>query len=217
MPRAETEAQVLQAMDHHFAPHGAMVYPGKDAWNAAKVRAFKAVKPWSTVLELGVGELGAWRLEPELLPRAGNYQGVEGSRLIFEKACEDFPDCGFNLCTLGFWLTEHQYLQPWAFDLAVCCDVLYHLPTDELHDAVLRRLFTAQRALVFTYATDPREYVPKDGRPGASGWDYFPRPRAAMDAIEKAERAGGWRLVHVEDMDSRGHLCPQRVVGMVRV
>jgi hypothetical protein len=172
--RAKDEAELIRSMESHWAQHGGIAYPGASEWNEKKAQAIEAAEPWSSVLDLGIGDMAPWRKRPqlftELMTEERGYLGVDGAAGPRDYARSH----GLRAQQLGFseWAAGAGP-DPADFDLVVACDVLYHIPSVPAQKRFLERLFTARR-VVITWANDPRIY--EGHGVGTAGFDYFPHP-----------------------------------------
>ncbi len=195
MGAAPDEAHALKQMEHVWNAHGLIEYTGRGSWNGHKVRALEAVREAlggevDSILDLGPGSLCPLTLWA-YFPRVRRYTGVEGSATIMRDQVERFPERQFVLVKFSEWL-QLSTPQPWQYQLTLALDMLYHIPEDDVHDAVLERLFQSSRAVILTYSPRVQEFGGKSV--GQGGYAWFPRPYVGA-RIQKA-RNNGWRWVY---------------------
>lgn len=111
------------------------------AFSASRTRVWKDLlvfseylKPGMRVLDLGCGN---GRLYKYLLEQGCEYVGVDSSAGLITEAKQKYPDGTFYVMD-ALQLT----FDPESFDAVVTVAVLNHFPTQSLHEAFLRNIFT---------------------------------------------------------------------------
>lgn len=112
------------------------------------------LKPFSTVVDLGCGAATA-RLHLDY----ERYVGIDiASRQIamLDESCSDSSSFFLHGNLEDLDLSEH-------FDLAICIDVLEHIPVTRLLPAVLDRIVAIADQLVVSVSTVPSGHLSEDG------------------------------------------------------
>ena len=116
--------------------------------------ALPKLKPWRTVVDLGCGEASA-----RLHLNYDRYVGVDiASRTIaaLDNACSDGSSFFLHGNLEELDLAEH-------FDLAICIDVLQHIPANRLLPAVMDRIVAVADQLLVSVCTVPSRHVGEHG------------------------------------------------------
>lgn len=153
------------------------------------------------VLELGVGDLTHLRQWPAFVKPGGiEYTGVDFLEEVIAAARKEFPHHAWLHADFSSVAGGKVFHCDRRWDVVLLLDVLYHIPTNELHDAVLD--FAFERAdvwVMLTHATDQTQRFDAATRPGQGGFCWFPRE------LVIPQRFGDFGVVYSEDADT-----PQR-------
>lgn len=199
--KAQNEAEALEHMDASWRGLGNQLSGVHKQWVQAKLRALqiihKELDGLRSVLEMGVGDGAYWELFDPFRYADLAYVGVDGSELILEAARKRSNWCVFVQAPFGEFIKLHVP----DTQLVVALDVIYHLPTQELHDAFIAWLFGPgqHQYVLASWATDTGQAFSNARRPGEAGFAWF-----ARDVAIPYE----WECIHTQRADGVG--MPQK-------
>ena len=195
--KAKDEQEALQHMAAQFAAGRGLLSGTNRDWVAAKVRALQVMdlhaqkvhgRPIMSLLDIGVGDMR----HLEEWDRFGDvyYMGVDGCPEVVAAAQRRHTDRLFIQLPFSR-LPEEQLLHTMPPDAILLLDVLYHLPTDYLQDALLDYIYhSPAQYIVLSYATNMAQAFDQATSVGGPGFCWFPRPWSRPD---------GWDIIHAED------------------
>ncbi|KKK91057.1 hypothetical protein LCGC14_2716790 [marine sediment metagenome] len=140
------------------------------------------------VFEAGMGDATHLREWPAFIYGRINYTGVDFVREVVDAMAERFPsEQSKNTYGLLNFSDIPEEFGGTQFDTVLLLDVLYHIPSDDVYQALLDWAFTHARKYVFmTHATNLSQKFDGAAGPGASGYCWFPRIPELPD---------GWKIV----------------------
>jgi hypothetical protein len=215
MGRARDEAEVLEHMAVQFRAGGGYIGPASHShWREEKTRAIEAVDAWTasgieSVLDIGIGDqthLSQWQRWAEV-----TYLGVDGCPNVLATARRRHPPGPVRAYVerrFGELVEEPKAFG--QYDMVLLLDVLYHIPDDAIHDALLHAAFRARRAVVLSWATEVQDFGGQ--RPGEAGFAWFPRPRVGRFVRRLTHQ--GWEQVYRADFHAG--VQKQRLAALVR-
>lgn len=190
--KAKDETEALKHMEAQWGKLGNQLSGTHKGWVQAKLNALEFIwkhYAFEDVLDLGVGDQAPWLQFTPYTEERFEYVGVDGSQLILDAARVHEENkhnmrAGFECIPFSEFIKRE--LHP-SVDLVVALDVLYHLPTQQLHDDFLEFLFGygEHDTVLLSWATDMGQTFSNANRPGDSGYAWFARP---FDVPESWER-----------------------------
>ncbi len=192
---AKNESEVLQHMALNFERDDGIMSGRQVAWVAAKIASLEFIyeelnrpEPYHPPLrffDIGCGDLMSWEAWAPFLERNIEYVGIDGTQSVIDRARERHPDLSIYECRFS-----DLQIDTIECDVIVACDVLHHLPTQELYDYLMSVLFDGEqhRAVVLTHALTPSGGG--GAKPGDPGFGWFARPFVVPD---------GWKVIHAHD------------------
>lgn len=201
MGAARDESEALKQMEHVWKATGTIEFAGREGWTAHKVRALEAVRETlggtvESVLDLGPGDLEALRAWP-YFPHVPGYVGVEGSAVLVADQRERYPALDFRHMRFSQFVAQDVFT-PEEFDVTLMLDMLYHIPENDVHDALLDMAFAWEpdtavtRAVVLTWSPKSQDFGGQ--RVGQGGFAWFPRPYVGEFVAER--EANGWERIY---------------------
>jgi len=161
------EAQALQWLDG-WARAG-KPFSGPPSWRRAKAAALCAIERELgplRILDVGVGDMRHLVEWGELVQ--AEYLGIDGSLAVVQQRQREHPILDFA-CIPFSRLVESSGL-PMTPNVILLWDVLYHIPDDALHDALIRWVFEQPADVVAVSWAQP---TAPPTNPAAL---WFPRP-----------------------------------------
>lgn len=191
MGAAKSETEVLAHMGQHLRRHGEIGPANRASWDNAKRTALRLadglIRPeleygLPRVLDLGVGDLRVMEGWGAYRERRIDYVGVEGCDEVRRAAQAKCP-YPIHGITFGELVKPVAYEPGWSrsVDIVVALDVLYHIPSAELHGQLVDWIASRPaRAVVISYATAQQDFGGRAvGEPGFA-WFPWPFPRDVL-------------------------------------
>ncbi|MCI0673181.1 MAG: hypothetical protein L0Y64_22255 [Myxococcaceae bacterium] len=174
---------MIRDMEAYFA-RGALQHAGWGQKKAALLARAWTVEPWGSILDVGVGRHEHWDKFTPFQRREFRYTGVEGCPSIADAFQAAHPD--LTLHRLLFSMLVSSDMRGSDYDAVAMLDVLYHVPSDDLHADMLDFAFAARRTVLLTHSTT--ECANRGTVPGQDGFDWFPRAFTSPPGWSLVER-----------------------------